>query len=511
MTETDPVAGFRQPLAPNGQIRTSSSLSRLPRAQIPHQRSGHVVARSSWPAPYILKLVAVDVAASGVALLAAYGTAMLEASRSAGGPAAAYAVLLPLAWILAVSLARGYERRFLAVGSEEFRRVCVAGSGTLAVVGTVAWALNLPLARSLVLLALLVTVVISLIGRYLLRCALHRQHLRGRMKSRVLVVGHPGALEALVRTFRRNHYHGMDVVAACVPSRDDAKELQRVGVEVRGTLEDVVMAARNANVDAVIVVSCPELHGSTLRRIGWALEEQGADLLVAPGVVEAVGPRVAVRPVCGVPLLHVAEPELRGVRRVLKGLFDRIAAAAALVVLAPFLLVLAVAVRLDSSGRALYPHTRVGRNGREFTMFKFRSMVRDADAAVVHLKNHDAGNEMLFKMRSDPRVTRVGRFMRKYSLDELPQLLNVALGQMSLVGPRPALPREVAQYDDDVRRRLLVKPGITGLWQINGRSDLDWEESVRLDLRYVENWSFAFDLAILAKTASAVVRGRGAY
>lgn len=175
------------------------------------------------------------------------------------------------------------------------------------------------------------------------------------------------------------------------------------------------------------------------------------------------------------------------------------------------LLVIAVAVRLDSRGPAFYRQERIGKHGRPFTMFKFRSMVTASDAMLLDLQEKSEGNGVLFKIRADPRITRVGRVLRAYSLDELPQLINVLRGEMSLVGPRPPLPSEVARYDDDVHRRLLVKPGLTGLWQISGRSDLSWDESVRLDLRYVENWSFAFDFMILWKTARAVIARSGAY
>ncbi len=224
------------------------------------------------------------------------------------------------------------------------------------------------------------------------------------------------------------------------------------------------------------------------------------------------GPRIHIRPVAGLPLLHVEEPSFSGGRRIVKSLFDRIIALAALLVLAPLLVVIAAAVRLTSAGPALFCQTRVGRNGREFRIYKFRSMRITAEEELAALiAQNEAGDGLLFKIRKDPRITRVGGWLRRLSLDELPQLLNVVKGEMSLVGPRPPLPAEVAQYASDVRRRLLVKPGLTGLWQVSGRSDLSWEESVRLDLHYVENWSLALDVMILWKTAWAVLRSRGAY
>jgi exopolysaccharide biosynthesis polyprenyl glycosylphosphotransferase len=245
--------------------------------------------------------------------------------------------------------------------------------------------------------------------------------------------------------------------------------------------------------------------------LGWALEKTRAELLLAPAVTEVVGPRVHIRPVCGLPLMHMERPELRGTRRLVKNLFDRTAALVGIVLLAPLLVGLALAVSLTSRGGMFFRQERVGRDGRTFSMLKFRSMVAGADRLVDDLAADSDGNGVLFKRKNDPRVTRIGRFMRRYSLDELPQLVNVLTGAMSLVGPRPPLPTEVERYGFDMHRRFLVKPGLTGLWQVSGRSDLSWDDSVRIDVRYVENWSLAFDFMILWKTVGAVLRGSGAY
>jgi exopolysaccharide biosynthesis polyprenyl glycosylphosphotransferase len=204
-------------------------------------------------------------------------------------------------------------------------------------------------------------------------------------------------------------------------------------------------------------------------------------------------------------------PRLRPLRQAVKLVFDRVAAAILLLLLAPVLIGIGLMVRLGSSGPALFTQTRVGRNGRSFRMVKFRSMVVDAESRLDEIVGSNEQDGPLFKMREDPRVTRVGRFLRRSSIDELPQLFNVLTGSMSLVGPRPPLPSEVATYGDDVWERLRVKPGITGLWQVSGRSDLSWEESVRLDLHYVHSWSLWLDMVVLCKTARAVLRADGAY
>jgi exopolysaccharide biosynthesis polyprenyl glycosylphosphotransferase len=259
------------------------------------------------------------------------------------------------------------------------------------------------------------------------------------------------------------------------------------------------------------VTSASETAALYLRKLSWQLEGSGIELLVSPGLVEIAGPRLHIRPFVGLPLLAIEEPVFSGWKKVLKGALDRVGAAVAIILVAPVLAGIAVAVRLSGPGPVLYRQERVGASGTVYTMLKFRSMVDGADAKLTELLAQNEGNGLLFKMRNDPRVTPVGRWLRRFSLDELPQLFNVVGGSMSLVGPRPPLPQEVERYDTSIRRRLLVKPGLTGLWQISGRSDLSWEESVRLDLRYVENWTLALDLLILWKTASAVIRSRGAY
>ncbi|GES06067.1 exopolysaccharide biosynthesis polyprenyl glycosylphosphotransferase [Acrocarpospora corrugata] len=411
---------------------------------------------------------------------------------------------LPLLWVMVMGLNRVYEPRLIGVGSEEFRRIAQSGIAVIAAVAIAAYVTKTDLARGYVVLALPLMTILTLLGRYGLRRGLHRRRSRGQCMRRVVAVGHPEAVADLVRLFRRERYHGMDIVAACLP-----KEGPDVGVPVLGDFSDVPLVVNLINADTVAVLACPEFDGVALRRLAWRLERSLTDLVVAPALMEVAGPRTTIRPVAGLPLLHVEHPELAGVRRLIKNGFDRLVAGIALVVLAPLLVTLVIAVKVTSSGPALFRQTRIGRDGREFTILKFRTMAQDAEHRKIQLVSDADG--VLFKIRGDPRITRLGARLRRHSLDELPQLINVVKGHMSLVGPRPPLPEEVARYGDDVRRRLLVRPGMTGLWQVNGRSDLSWEESVRLDLRYVENWSLMLDLQILWKTWSAVARGAGAY
>lgn len=493
-------------LSTNDLLRTTSP---RPRSVVRSQR----IAR--WQRVYGARVVLGDALAASVAAAAAYSLrfgdlGLPDADRFAGSPIW-MALSLPFLWLFCMLLCRTYEARFLGVGSEEFQRVLVASTSLVAIVGTTSWALKLEIARGFVVVALPLATVLTLLSRYLLRRWLHRRRAAGQCLQTVVAVGHRGAVAALVRQMRRASYHGMTVTAACVPGGESDDELRELGVPVLGSLQDVVSVTQRVNAHTVAVLSCPELDGSALRRLGWELESTRADLVVAPAITEVIGPRVAIRPICGLPLLHLERPELRGVRRIGKSVVDRTLAAGVLFVMLPVLLVTALFIVADSRGSVLFRQERIGRDGRPFTMLKFRSMVPGAQNRLIELSDADEGNGILFKMRADPRVTRVGRWMRRYSIDEVPQLINVLRGDMSLVGPRPPLASEVALYENDVRRRLLVKPGLTGLWQINGRSDLDWDESVRLDLRYVENWSFAFDFMILWKTLGAVVRGRGAY
>jgi exopolysaccharide biosynthesis polyprenyl glycosylphosphotransferase len=327
--------------------------------------------------------------------------------------------------------------------------------------------------------------------------------------QRVVAVGHAPAVADLVATLRRDKYNGLDVVGACLAGRTTLDEID--GVPVFGGLGSVSAAVHQVGADTVAVLACPEMNGIRLRELAWELEETGTDLCVAPALIDVAGPRTTIRPVAGLPLLQLDHPELAGGKQVIKAVFDRVAAGLALIMLTPLFLFIAVAIRLDDRGPVFFKQTRVGRDGQTFKVYKFRTMVVDAEQRKQQLQALNEGAGVLFKMRRDPRVTRVGAGLRRWSLDELPQLFNVLRGDMSLVGPRPALPDEVARYGDHMRRRLVVKPGITGLWQVSGRSGLSWEEAFRLDLRYVDNWSIMLDLQILWKTFSAVTSGSGAY
>jgi exopolysaccharide biosynthesis polyprenyl glycosylphosphotransferase len=468
-----------------------------------------LVGSRKWLRRYVGSLVAIDAAAATLAALTAYIVRFSDIDTASGY--FVFSLLLPLIWVGAVGLARAYETPVLGVGSEEFQRVGQAFVGLTAAVGFASYATKAEVARGYVVLALPIAVVLCMLGRYAARKRLHQLRHRGECMHDVIAVGGEHSVVDLVTQLTPESHTGIRVVGACLASGQGG-QLAEMGIPLLGDLDSVLNAVRLMGADTVAVTSSADIGPARLRRLAWELEGTGTDLIVAPGLMEVAGPRLHIRPFTGLPLLHVEEPEFSGARRVIKGAVDRFAAGFALLFFAPLLLAIATAVRVTSSGPAIFRQTRIGKDGKEFTMLKFRTMVVDAEARRAELLGQNERAEgLLFKIKDDPRITTVGRVLRKLSLDELPQLINVLAGSMSLVGPRPPLPEEVALYEDDVRRRLLVKPGLTGLWQISGRSDLTWDESVRLDLRYVENWSLTLDAMILWKTASAVARSAGAY
>jgi exopolysaccharide biosynthesis polyprenyl glycosylphosphotransferase len=328
---------------------------------------------------------------------------------------------------------------------------------------------------------------------------------------RVLVVGTIEAATQLTCHLQRASFAGFAVVGACIPSPVPTLRVGETDIPVQGGPEEALEALVATQADVLAVAGETALPRGSLRSLAWQLEGSGIDLIVVPSVTDVAGPRIAIRPVGGLPLLHVEEPQLSGAARLFKECFDRTLAALGLLVLLPFLALIGFVVRRTSPGPALFRQQRVGRHGKVFTILKFRTMVDGADDDLETIIDLNEQDGLLFKVRKDPRRTPVGKWLRRYSLDELPQLWHVLTGQMSLVGPRPPLPSEVERYGDDMRRRLLVKPGLTGLWQVSGRADLAWDETVRLDLYYVDNWSPALDFVILGKTLSAVVHGKGAY
>lgn len=521
----------RHTLFTPSHVRPSRVMGRRTRVTVPHVEPAPPARAIPIPTPselapplrtprwvrrYQISLVGVDLCAAALAVAIAalvrfgWPVTSVESARYV-----TLGLALPVAWIAVVAANRAYEGRFVGVGAAEFQRIFRAFLHLTALVAFGSFAAGADLSRGFIGLALPLALGFDLLGRYGARKCLHRQRAAGRAMRSVLAVGDPDGVAQFISLLERDRYAGMEVIGACVPGEIDeavAAELDAIGVPLLDNLDSILESAQFVGADTVAVVSSAAVGPERLRWISWQLEGTDVQLVVSPGLIEVAGPRLHIQPVAGLPLLHVEKPQFAGFRRLLKSAFDRTVAATALVLLSPILVGIALAVRLSSRGPALFTQTRVGRDGEKFRMVKFRSMYVDAEDRLAGLRDQNENADgLLFKMRDDPRVTRIGKILRKFSLDELPQLINIVSGSMSLVGPRPPLPSEVAGYGDDVRRRLLVKPGLTGLWQVSGRSDLTWEESVRLDLRYVENWSPALDLMILWKTAFAVIGRSGAY
>lgn len=465
---------------------------------------------TQWTSAYLRRMVAWDLLVGLVAGVAA----TLGRFGSDFHPEYALVTLaMPLVWTFTLALANAYECRFLGVTIEEYRAVGRATLGFLALIATAAYATRQDLARGYTLLLIPALFAGGLAVRRGMRGWLAAHRARGELMQRTVVIGRADAVSAVMRSIRADRMQGLHPVAVCASGLDtdwDATSILE-GVPVFGSPQDVVATVDLCDAEVVVVAAHPDLAGKSLRRLAWALEERGVELIVSPGLLDIAGPRMSIRPSTNLSLLHIERPANRTRVVFLKSVMDRTLALLLLACLTPLLLVLAALIKLDSRGPVFFRQARIGVRGEPFGMLKFRSMVVDAEARLAALQDGHDGNDVLFKLKDDPRVTRIGKVLRRYSLDELPQLINVLIGDMSLVGPRPPLPTEVEQYEPDALRRLHVRPGMTGLWQVSGRSDLSWEESLRLDLRYVDNWSPIGDLVILMRTFKAVVASSGAY
>ncbi|POH62218.1 polyprenyl glycosylphosphotransferase [Cryobacterium zongtaii] len=425
----------------------------------------------------------------------------------------AISVSIITAWMVMLGIygSRGY--RVLGTGPQEYRQVADGTVRLFGLVAIVSFLFQIDFARGYILIAFPLGLIVLVFSRWIWRLWLGAQRLDGKFSSRVLLVGSHDSVEHLARELTRQSAAGYLVVGACIPGGFGAEFLPGTKVPVFSDIDKLQEAMAAVEADTVVVSSSDELPPQRMRELSWGLEPGRQHLVVAPSLTDIGGPRIHTRPVAGLPLIHVETPRYEGKRLFAKRTFDLLGASALILILSPFLALIAVSIRLSTPGSVLFRQERVGHNGTPFQMLKFRSMVVDAELQLGALQDQarDKGNSVMFKMKNDPRVTPIGKVLRRYSLDELPQLFNVFGGSMSLVGPRPSLQSEVTEYETHVHRRFLVKPGITGLWQVSGRSNLSWADTVRLDLYYVENWSITGDISILWRTAKAVVSRDGAY
>ncbi|GAA2432261.1 sugar transferase [Mycolicibacterium llatzerense] len=374
---------------------------------------------------------------------------------------------------------------------------------------------RLDISRGYLAIALPVGLTGLIITRWAWRRINAGRHRNGLDQSHLLVVGATSAAADIATEFAKDPWVGYQVVGFCTPMGPiHGKEVISVAghdIPIVGSDEAILDAVQRTGVDTVALAATHHLSPVAIRRLMWELEEQGVDLMVAPGLIDIADQRLTSRPVAGMAVFEIAKPQYSQANSLIKRAFDVLFATIALIAIAPVMIVTAIAVKLTSAGPIFYKSERIGMDGVPFRMTKFRSMYQDADSRQAEMIAANGGNAMFFKMKNDPRITPVGKIIRKFSIDELPQFFNVLTGEMSVVGPRPQVRREVDTYDDLVSRRLTVKPGLTGLWQVSGRSDLEVEDAVRLDLSYVENWSLLQDILIITKTIRTVVAGDGAY
>lgn len=444
--------------------------------------------------------------AAGAALLGRFGFGYF---RDATPEVPTWLVfLLPLLWLVALAIFGGYATQHLQAGAVENQRVLLATLLFAGATGVTCYLLQYDLSRGFFVLLFATGLSLMLTLRLIRRRLLRRLRAKGFLQSPVILAGSPTHIDEVDRVLAREPWLGYRVIGAVTPARI---EQTPGGVKVLSSVGGVVDLVKKADVHAVIFAEGSFPDSQHFKRMAWEMEEQDTHMIVVPGVTDICASRLKPRPVGGLPLVHVDRPQALAAARWSKRLFDIVGSTLLILASAPIVAVVALLIKMEDGGPIFFKQVRVGRAGERFDCYKIRSMVVDAEARKQALQNQNEGAGVLFKMARDPRITRVGGVIRRFSIDELPQFWNVLRGDMSLVGPRPNLPSEVAQYDRDAERRLDVRPGLTGLWQVSGRSDLSWDESIRLDTYYVDNWSLLEDISIMMRTARAVFGSRGAY
>lgn len=464
---------------------------------------------SSWLRTYRRALIGADLALATL-------VAIILMVNAGGALPPQWVLALPVAWLGMATLCGAYRPNMLGAGAHDLRSIALTGIGLFAGVPIVLLTGAGPGYDARIAAALGAVTVCAGLTRWVGRVVINARRRSGLCTQRLFVAGDAEAVVDMVARLRRAAT-AVVAVGVAVPTNDmeRATHLGLPVVAFDGEIETldtdrILLAADAVLADGVLLAPGRGVDNEVLRRVARACEWANLSLFLAPAVVD-VASSAPITPVAGLPVLAVSRPGPAGTGRLTKSLLDRVGAGLGLVVLAPFLLLTALAVRVDSRGPALFRQLRVGENGKTFSMVKFRTMHVGAEALVETLDELNDNDGNMFKIRDDPRLTRLGRCLRTSSIDELPQLLNVLAGHMSLVGPRPPLPREAGAYTAVERRRLLVKPGMTGLWQVGGRSNLDWSDTVRLDLRYVDSWSLPLDARILVRTVPEVLRRNGAF
>lgn len=482
------------------------------------KRTAGVLRRTNWQRAYAIRLFLTDALVIVATVFGShfvwfgFQTVDLATSQTNGLRLGYTAVscFLVVAWMIMLDVFATRDHKVIGSGTLEYKRVADATIRLFGTFAIVAFLLKIDLARGYFLTALPIGLVLLILSRWMWRQWLRKRQAEGRFVSRAVLMGDRLKSEHVAATIQRTPGTGLHLVGA-LTRLGAAGNSPLCGVPIMGGYDDLLQAVDETQADTVILTGADEIGPDDMRRAGWELEARGVELIVAPALTDIAGPRIHARPVAGLPLIHVSYPTLEGAKRVYKRTFDIVGSSLILVLGSPVLIAVAIAVKRSGPGRIIYRQVRIGRHGKSFGMLKFRSMVHDADDQLESLLDaQGTSDKPLFKVTNDPRITPVGKFIRKYSLDEVPQLFNVFLGEMSLVGPRPQRAAEVALYDDVAHRRLIMKPGMSGLWQVSGRSNLSWDDSIRLDLYYVENWSLTTDVTILFRTFRAVLASDGA-
>jgi exopolysaccharide biosynthesis polyprenyl glycosylphosphotransferase len=515
-----PSGGQELPTMVHGgdALELEEELDRTTGFALPGFLPNQVFERTRWQRQYASKLRLTD----GIVVLTAVGLAQYVRFGPTLAPAGypqyyvpAFSVLFAFGWLSALAALHTRSPRTIGTGVEEYRRVVTASLWTFGAIAIVTLLLKIDIARGYLAVALPAGILGLVLSRSIWRTHVGHKRAAGGYKTAVLAIGEIDAVVNLAEELTRNPTDGLRVVGVAIPGYGPARGEHLIVndrmVPIVGGEADAVEAIHACRADTVAIAGTEHFGVRGIRRLIWDLEPMGVDLVVSTGVMDVALSRLVMRPIAGLPLLHIEKPKYHAAKRFQKRAFDFCFALAALTVSLPILLITALAIKVSSTGPVFYASERIGIDGRPFSMLKFRTMVHDADKRLADLLTANEGSGLLFKIRNDPRITPVGRVLRRFSIDELPQFINVLRHEMSVVGPRPPLRREVEAYDCDVLRKLLVKPGITGLWQVGGRADLSWNEAVRLDLAYVDNWSMIGDILIIAKTLRAVFGRAGAY
>jgi exopolysaccharide biosynthesis polyprenyl glycosylphosphotransferase len=480
-----------------------NAVRRMARTQPSH--SARLIPLAAAIGDFILLALTVVIAMVGRQQLTFFDprTDVVDFVSVAAGP-------LLVGWAAMLIAVGAYANDIFGASTDEYRLVLKASLLSAGLVGIGCYLTGFPLSRGFFLLAFTIGTPLLLAWRFVFRRSIQHTRRHGHLRQGVIIAGNPRHIDEVAAVLRRESWLGYTVLGAL--TTPDIRMLETpAGIPVLGSTTDAVAAIDGVGADVIVFADGAFNSAHELRRAMWDLESHSVQAIVVPSLTDVSSERLKVRPVAGLPLVHVDAPRTLHASHWAKRVFDILGSLSIMLLISPVCLATAVWIKFHDGGPVLFRQTRVGRDGRTFSCLKFRSMVVDAEQLRGDLEVDHERSAVLFKMADDPRVTRPGRLIRRLSIDELPQLFNVLRGQMSLVGPRPPLPHEAARYESDMERRLRVRPGMTGLWQVSGRSDLSWDETVRLDLYYVDNWSMVQDLTILVRTVSAVLSSRGAY